>query len=460
MSTPNVVLFFTDQQRWDSVGLHGNPLGLTPNFDRLAGEGTFLANSFSCQPVCAPARSCLQTGLYATQTGVTSNGAIPMDSSLKTLAHHFNDAGYQTGYIGKWHLGKGSAVEEATRGGYHYWLGANSTEAISDAYDTLLYDGDGKEVRLPGYRVDAMTDAAIRYIDEQKENPFFLVVSYLEPHHQNHRDDYVPPIGTRQTYTGAWTPPDLQHLGGSSAYHLGGYYATIKRLDECLGRVYDALYSLGLADETILLFTSDHGCHFRTRNEEYKRSCHESSIHVPTMIHGGPFTGNGVRKEMFNIPDIAPTLLDACGIEQQAPMSGRSILPRLAHRDLDWPDDLFVQISESECGRALRTHRWKYAVRAETLDGYDWDSFHFDTRASAETYYETFLYDLESDPYELVNLVGAPAYRELCDRLKGRLLEWILKVEGERPEIVNAKERTAFQRQPLLPRQVDDGKSV
>lgn len=457
---PNVVVFLTDQQRWDTVGLHGNPLDLTPNYDRLATEGTFLANSFSCQPVCAPARSCLQTGLYATQTGVNANAAIPMNTSLRTLAHHFNDAGYHTGYVGKWHLGRGQAVEPETRGGYQYWLAANGTEAISDAYDTVLYDNDGNEVRLPGYRVDATTDAAIRYIDTHKDDPFFVFISYLEPHHQNHRDDYVPPIGTRRRYTGAWTPPDLQHLGGSSAYHLDGYHATVKRIDDCLGRLYDALYSLGLAEDTIILFTSDHGSHFRTRNEEYKRSCHESSIHVPTMIHGGPFMGNGVRKEMFNIPDIAPTLLDACGIEPQATMAGRSILPRLRDRSAPWPEDAFIQISETECGRALRTERWKYGVRATPIDDYDWDQYKLDQRMGADTYYETFLYDLEGDPYELVNLAGGAEYRELSDRLKARLLEWIKEVEGEEPEIVSAEERTIFQRRPLLQRQVRDGWTV
>lgn len=449
---PNFIVIFTDQQRWDTTGLHGNPLELTPNFDRLALEGTFLPNSFTCQPVCAPARACLQTGLYATEAGVHMNRTIPLNAELPTLATLFGEADYHTGYIGKWHLGKGMAVTPETRGGYQYWLGANALEASSDAYDTVVYDNDGKEVKLPGYRVDALTDAAINYVNDHHDDEFFLFLSYLEPHHQNSRDDYVPPIGTRSRYTGRWSPPDLAELGGSSRRHLDGYFATVKRIDECLGRIYDSLVSLGLDGDTVILFTSDHGCHFRTRNEEYKRSCHESSIHVPTFLWGGPFAGRGTRGEMVNIVDYAPTLLDAAGIVPPERMSGRALLPRLNDPAVAWPDDAFVQISETQCGRALRTKHWKYSVEAEPFEGYDWERHTLDDRVSAAKYVETFLYDLENDRYELVNLVGCEGYREVADELKERLLRWISEIEGETPEIVDAETRSCFQRRPAKPR--------
>src|SRR5918999_6145048 len=100
---PNVVVFFTDQQRWDTTRVHGNPLYLTPNFERMARYGTHLYRSFTNQPVCGPARSAMQTGLYPTTTGCYRNG-VPLPAGQRTLAHHFNDAGYHTGYIGKWHL--------------------------------------------------------------------------------------------------------------------------------------------------------------------------------------------------------------------------------------------------------------------------------------------------------------------------------------------------------------------
>ncbi|MCC7359722.1 MAG: sulfatase-like hydrolase/transferase, partial [Anaerolineales bacterium] len=151
---PNVVVFFTDQQRWDTAGLHGNPLDRTPNLDRMALRGTHLHNSFTCQPVCGPSRACLQTGLDATATGCYRNG-IPLAPNFRTLAHYFSAAGYDTGYIGKWHLADGiQPVPVAQQGGYEYWLAANILEAVSYPYDTLLFDNHGCPVALPGYRVD------------------------------------------------------------------------------------------------------------------------------------------------------------------------------------------------------------------------------------------------------------------------------------------------------------------
>ncbi len=272
MSTqPNVIVFFTDQQRFDTTGVHGNPLNLTPNFDRIAHQGTHVFNSFTCQPLCGPARACLQTGRYPTTTGVFRN-ELSLSPDDKTLAHYFNEAGYHTAYIGKWHLAgrentlNSEAVPEKCRGGYQYWLGANLLELTSGPYNTIVFDDQNNEVKLPGYRVDALTDVAIRYIDNQKEQPFFLFLSYLEPHMQNDVDDYPPPDGYREMYTGRWIPPDLAALGGSTHQHIGGYYGMVKRLDEALGRLLDCLKSLGLYENTTILFTSDHGNHFKTRN--------------------------------------------------------------------------------------------------------------------------------------------------------------------------------------------------
>ena len=266
---PNVIVFFTDQQRWDTAGVHGNPAGLTPNFDRMALAGTHLFNSFTCQPVCGPARSCLQTGRYATETGVWRNGPALLDG-MPTLAGLFGAAGYRTGYIGKWHLstaGPGPVPVEQ-RGGYRDWLASNVLEFTSDAYRTRMFDAAGNPVDLPGYRVDALADAAIRYLDARscEPQPFFLFLSFIEPHHQNHRDDYPAPTGYEEAYTGTWVPPDLQALGGSAWRHLPGYYGMVKRLDEALGRIQDALRSLDLARSTVVLYSADHGCHFKTRN--------------------------------------------------------------------------------------------------------------------------------------------------------------------------------------------------
>lgn len=434
---PNVIVFFTDQQRWDTTGIHGNPLDLTPNFDRMAREGTHIYHSFTCQPVCAPARACLQTGRYATENGVFRNG-ISLDRVETTLAAYFKEAGYQTGYIGKWHLADQEPVPKEQRGGYEEWLGSNALELCSDAYDTVLYNDDNETTKLPGYRVDAMTDEVIRFIDRHQEDPFFLFVSYLEPHHQNHLDSYPAPDGYEERYTGKWSPADLSALGGTSAQHLGGYYGMVKKLDEALGRVRDGLKSLQMDEHTIILYTSDHGCHFKTRNSEYKRSCHDSSLRVPTALVGPGFNGGGQVKELVSLIDLPPTLLGAAGISVPNHMQGRSVLSLLAHTDTDWPQEIFYQISESQVGRGIRTSRWKYSVSASKKDSWN-DSY-------SDTYEEEFLYDLHADPHELNNIIQLDAFHHVKSELKQKLLDRIAAIEGKNPEIISAAEEPSGQR--------------
>ncbi|TLS53810.1 DUF4976 domain-containing protein [Paenibacillus antri] len=428
---PNILVFFTDQQRWDTTGLHGNPLDLTPNFDRLAAGGTFVKNAFTSQPVCGPARSCMQTGLYATTSGCYRNG-IPLPSELPTLAGQFRAGGYDTAYIGKWHLAE-TGVEPVPierRGGYRYWLAADVLEFTSDAYRTRLFDANNEPVDLPGYRVDACADAAIRYLDSRKsaQEPFFLFLSFLEPHHQNSRDDYPSPDAYRNRYVSRYVPPDLAALGGNAHQHLDGYYGMVKRLDDALGRIMDALKSLRMLDDTIVVFTSDHGCHFKTRNGEYKRSCHDSSIRVPLGFSGPGFRRRGTIDEMVSLIDLPPTLLDAAGLPIPETMQGRSLLRRLDTEAAPWPDDVFVQISESQVARAVRTKRWKYGVTAPDRHPYD-DS-------GSDRYAEQFLYDLQADPYELTNLINQRSHRGVAEHMKERLLRRMAEAGEAVPDIV------------------------
>ncbi len=434
---PNVVVFFTDQQRWDGSGLFGNPLELTPAYDRVAVQGTHCQLGFTCQPVCAPARAVLQTGLYATAAGTWRNG-IPLRRDARTLAHYFNDAGYHTAYIGKWHLASKNIVPPDERGGYQCWLGADVLEACSEPYRCIMYDGDGREVLLPGYRVDGQTDAAIRYIDAHQREPFFLFISYLEPHFQNHIDDYPPPDGYRERYTGRWVPADLAAIGGSTHAHLGGYWGIIKRLDEAFGRLLDALKSLGLAEDTIVLFTSDHGCHFKTRNSEYKRSCHESSIRIPMALTGPGFFGGGAIRQLVSLVDMPPTLLDAAGIPVPSHMQGRSILPLTRGSTRGWPEEVFVQISEAQVGRCVRTHRWKYSVSAPDKTG--WKD------PASERYAEEFLYDLAADPHELDSRIGLESHRKVADVMRARLIRRMVEAGEPTPAIVPAEARPGGQR--------------
>ena len=428
---PNVVVFFTDQQRHDTSGLHGCPLDLTPNFDAWAARGTHFAQTITPQPVCGPARACLQTGRFATAIGdgCHTNGR-PLPQDADTLAKRFDAAGHATGYFGKWHLGSGEGpVPEAARGGWKHWLAANALEAVSDAYQTRVWDNGENPVDLPGYRVDALTDAAIRWIGERSAagEPFACMLSHLEPHMQNHRDDHPAPAFLAERYAGRWTPPDLAALpgvhpavahltGGNAQQQLAGYFGMCKRLDDAFGRLMDALISLGQLENTIVAFASDHASHFRTRNQEYKRSCHEASVRTPCMIHGGPFTGGGRVEKPFQLTDLAPTLCDAAGLDAPEGAHGKSavgLVTRDAAAAEAWPEEAFVQVSESVLGRAVRTRRWKYA--AEAVNAGPKDRF-------AAAYRETHLYDLLADPHELINLAGLASHAPVRADMKARLL--------------------------------------
>ena len=435
----NVIFFLTDQQRYDTTGMGLNPCGLTPNFDSMAMDGTLAHYAFSPQPVCGPARAVLQTGKYATTTGNFHNGIV-LSREHKTLADYFNEAGYFTGYIGKWHLASGkSAVTREERGGYQWWLGSNILEDTSQPYRTVVYDNENHPVSLPGYRVDALTDAAVRFIGERKdeEEPFFLFLSFLEPHFQNCFDDYpAPDIYKNMSIT--YMPPDLGALKGTAWEHLSGYYGMVKRLDEALGRIRDAVKSLGMEENTIIVFSSDHGCHFKTRNQEYKRSCHESSIRIPLAFYGGPFTGGGRIREKVSLVDVAPTLLDACNIVIPQDVQGCSIMPCISHKRNDVDRDIFIQISESQVGRAIRTNRWKYAVEAFGKDPI--------RDSGSDEYIETHLYDLEHDPYELHNLIHSKAHAHVCEILADKLKKCMRNAGEEVPEIRHVEKEKMGQR--------------
>jgi arylsulfatase A-like enzyme len=448
MKRPNVVVFFTDQQRFDTTGVHGNPLGLTPNFDRMAREGTHFFNTFTPQPVCLPCRAVLQTGQYASKIGIYNN-AGGLDAETETVGSRFKEAGYNTAYIGKWHIfnsdthGKDDRVPPEYRRGYDYWLGANTVELHTDAYYSTLYDGEGREVFLPGYRADAYADAAIRYIHGQKDEdrPFFLFLSFLEPHFQNTRDDYPAPTGYEEQYVDAWTPPDLKTLVGTAPRHLPGYYGMVKRLDEALGRVQDALRSMNMLDDTIIVFTTDHGCHFKTRNSEYKRSCHDASIRIPMAVTGPGFNGGRQVRDPVSLIDLPPTLLNACNIPVPETMQGRSMLPLVRQQAEDWPEEAYVEVFDLAMERCVRTQRWMYGIR-RTVEGVD--------LSQGWSFNAAYLYDQKADPWQLENLIGAKEYADVEAVMKERLIRRMEEAGEPRPEIIPAPERKIAQRRRLF----------
>lgn len=441
---PNIIFILSDQQRHDTCGCYGQELNVTPNLDKMAKEGVLFKYAFTCQPVCGPARSCIQTGLYATETGCYRNG-IALPISEKNIANYFSNNGYEVGYIGKWHLAstmgpskekiekeihyirKGVPLER--RGGYKdYWLASDVLEFTSRPFKGHFFDENMKKVRFNGYRVDCQTDFVLDYLKTRDgKKPFFLFISYLEPHFQNDMGIFVGPEGSKEKFKDFKVPGDFEGTKGDWRENYPDYLGCCYSIDQNVQRIQKKLEELGLFEKTILFYTSDHGCHFKTRNSEYKRSCHESSIRIPMIARGPGFEGGKEITELVSLIDIPPTLLKAGHIEVPSQMKGRPLQDLVDGTKNDWPQEVFVQISETQVGRAIRTKKWKYSVRARKGGILS---------SHAKRYREDFLYDLENDIYERNNLIKDSKYVNVRSKL-AEILKRRMKEAGEEiPEIL------------------------
>ncbi len=440
-SRPNILFFFTDQQRWDTCGCYGQKIDLTPNLDRMAEEGVLFENAFSCQPVCGPARAALQTGKYPTRLGChTNNRILPLDEN--TIAKQLSAAGYETAYIGKWHLASQGARDGAEnfrekpvpverRGGYRdFWLASDVLEFTSHSYDGYMYqDMERRDFPEGKFRVDVQTDWTIEYLQDRKtDRPFFLFLSYIEPHHQNDHGCYEGPHGSKERYAQYEVPGDLEGTNGDWRQNYPDYLGCINALDTGLGRIRDALAERGELDNTIIIFTSDHGSHFCTRNGEYKRSCHDGCIRVPMVISGPGFTGGTHVKELASLIDLPPTIITSAGLKPIG-MDGFALNSLAAGAAQNWQEEVFLQISESQCGRAIRSKKWTYSVEAPGKSGGD---------ASSDLYVEAFLYDNETDPHQKNNLVAAPETAGIRAHLRERLIKRMVAAGETAPKIQTA----------------------
>jgi arylsulfatase A-like enzyme len=438
---PNIVLYISDQFRWDMVSAYGlNPMHLTPNLDAMAQRGTLFRSHITNQPVCAPSRAALFTGQYQNKHGVWRNGP-GLTANAITLATELRKAGYTANYIGKWHLAPRQPGKEANtdrgrvapneRGGFlDFWEGSNELEWTSHPYEGELYDGAGKAIPFSDiYRADFITQRAKQFLNTV-HGPFLLVISQLEVHQQNDCNCFVAPKEYAGKYSNPFVPGDLRALPGDWQKQLPDYCGAVKSIDDSVGEIRKTLAGRGLEDDTIFLFLSDHGCHFRTRNAEYKRTAHESSIHVPLVIEGPGFNRSLEIPELTSQIDITPTLLSAAGVPVPVSMQGRSFLPLLDRKVKDWPNEVYVQMSEAGTGRALRTPEWTYAVMSPGSSR--------TPSAASDHYQEEYLYNLRADPHQLLNLAGRrdnpelvhafgippqQAAAELRERLLARMVE-------------------------------------
>jgi uncharacterized sulfatase len=288
-----------------------------------------------------------------------------------------------------------------------------------------VYVEHGNPVELRRFRVDALTDLAIDRLDRFDDHrPFFLFVSFLEPHHQNNRFRTIGPDGWADRFRDFDRPGDLRAWRGDWRWNYAQYLACCASIDGNLGRLVDHLDRRNQLDDTVIVFTSDHGSHFRTRNPEYKRSPHDASIRIPLVITGPGFRGGERRCDPATNLDLLPTIVTAAGGDDPG-LDGRPL-----QSGTGAPTDVLVQISESQIGRALRTPTHTFAAKATTrnpLAGH--------LRPAAPTYVGTHLYDNVRDPDQRRNLIEAPEAATLRRELAARLAVRIETIEGDLPTV-------------------------
>lgn len=445
----NIVFYFTDQQRPDTIGCYGQKLPITPCLDEMASEGVRFNWAFSPQPVCGPCRALFQSGRYATETGCFRNN-IMLPHNIKTLANYIEEAGYETAYIGKWHLASTGELEKPPtidhtvtaipleyRGGYTgFWRAADVLEFTSHGYDGYVFDENNQRIDFKGYRADCITDLALDFFDVRDESkPFFMTISHIEPHHQNDHKHHEGPIGSKEKYKDYELPADLKALDGDYRDEYPDYLGQCASLDENLGKLIDKLKEKGLYENTVILFASDHGSHFRTRNrddhlngyDDYKRTCHDAALRVPLIIRGGMFTGGKVEERLVSTESLPKTILAIAGVDVGDKMIGENLCDVVANVDPNRPNEVYAQISESRIGRCIRTADYMYSVYAPGVYG--------GTLASADVYADDFLYDMKADPNQLNNLIHNHEYDAVKAELRAKLLAWIRRAEHKTPVI-------------------------
>lgn len=432
MEKPNVIWIVADQLRAQALGVNGDPNVHTPNIDFLARTGVNFTGAVSGFPLCCPFRSAMLTGEYPHKCSPGHDMLMPVEH--RTIAHVMNDNGYDTCYIGKWHLDGGPENGERAgthyvpphrRGGFKTWLGYENNNAQLDCW--LHGQKDGKEVemfRLGGYESDSLTDLMVDYLEEKEgtEEPFFAVLSVQPPH-----NPYVASpefAGCRPAdikFRG--NVPDVAYVKEQAAYELAGYYAMIEQIDYNVGRLMKKLGDSGLLEHTHVMFFSDHGDMHGSHGQFRKTTAYEEAVRIPFIISGERQGGHEVGRRTGNIPgalvnhvDIAPTTLGLCGIAVPGWMKGYDYSGfRFTGRgrDDEIPDSAYLQ-SVIPTGHFDSVNKpWRGII---TRDGYKYVCFE-------EA--DWMLYDLKTDPLEQVNMAHNNRYSTLRERLKDRLRQWI-----------------------------------
>jgi len=451
----NIIFILADDHRYDAMGFMNKIKGLqTPGMDRLAKEGVHIKNAFVSTALCSPSRASILTGQYAhTHTVVDNEAALP--SNLVFFPSYLQKSGYQTAFVGKWHMGN---TDDQPQPGFDHWISFQG----QGVYYNPTFNVDGKRIKQAegSYITDLLTDYALEWLNKtNKSKPFFLYLSHKGVHaefypakrHEGKYTDvpvvcppsmYLTATDSSKTY-GIPTPPgskvntrDIPNWVRAQRYSWHGvdymyhgtikfddfyrrYLETLQAVDESIERINNWVVSHGLKDNTMIVYMGDNGFSFGEHGLIDKRHAYEESMRVPLLVWApGMVKPNSVMEQIIMNVDLAPTFLDLAGIAKPKQMQGFSFAEILGGKSVTWQrDKVFYEyyweaaFPQTPTTFAIRTERYKYIY----YNGI-WDI--------------NELYDLQADPYEMNNLIRDPAYQQTGMKLRTELFNWLGQTGG------------------------------
>lgn len=433
----NIVFILTDDHRYDAMGfLNTQAFIKTPNMDLIAREGAYLKNAFVTTSLCSPSRASILTGLYAHKHKVVDNNN-PVPKNIIFYPQYLQQIGYQTALIGKWHMG---GEHDDPQRGFNYWVSFKGQGSYLPTPDGL--NVNGKHVPQKGYITDELTDYALDFLKTRKKNkPFMLYLSHKGVHADfipaerdkgsAHNFPFVPPANMDaglQKGAPMWLQNQRNSWHGIEfPYHstldIGEYYKryaeTLHSVDESIGKVMAYLKQEGLLESTLIIYMGDNGFQFGEHGLIDKRTAYEASMRVPMLAYCPEIIkpGTVINDVVANI-DIAPTLLDAAGLKPPAYMDGKSFLPQLEGKKVNnWRDGLLYEyywernFPQTPTMHALRGDRYKYIHYTGI-----WDTDE--------------LYDLQTDPLELNNLIRSDAHQAIVKKMNKQLYDIMANTGG------------------------------
>jgi len=402
----NLLFVLADQWRFSAFGHGTDPMVRTPHFDRLVSQGARWTRAYAANPLCSPNRSAIITGRFPHQTGMIRN-SIMLPPRERCIGHVLAEAGYTTHYIGKWHMDgedkPGFVPAGWRRRGLAGFEGFNRGHFY---YKSPTFSSDGRPMRPKGYEPTFQTDLAIEFMKQNRQRPFFCYLSWGPPHMP-----YNPPASHKRYDPDklAWRPnvPPAMQRDKKTRKHLAGYYGLCESLDHEMGRLLAALDELKIADNTLVVFTSDHGDMHGSHGKRYKGHPEEESLHIPLFMRLPDRIQAGQTPDtLISSIDLMPTMLSICGLESPGTCTGRNLSTAVLGGPAPTVESVYAEgrMQLDRAWRAIVTPRHKLAV---------------DIAGQV-----THLFDLAKDPYEMKNLADERAHVALKEALLAQLRRW------------------------------------